>query len=181
MGHCLGCHTGCCRAFAVPVSGADILRIMSATGQTFREVACRWEDPQGEIDRGHAPHFHFADDPETPYVICLLHEPSDSFPGTTRCKFIHELPPAEGQQSGASQCSIYTDRPGTCRVFPAKSDDLVQIDLQTVPEYGRAEQQPAYKLCPVQWQLTDLNPFEILQEIRCTTEEMQLFRLVARM
>src|SRR5690606_34649025 len=27
MGLCSGCHAGCCRSFAVPVSGADVLRI----------------------------------------------------------------------------------------------------------------------------------------------------------
>ena len=52
------------------------------------------------------------------------------------------------EQRGANSSTSFLPLRGTYRVFPTKSDDLVQIDLQTVPEYDRDEQQPAYKLMP---------------------------------
>jgi hypothetical protein len=58
---CESCHAGCCRAFAVPITGADILRIEGRLGLDFREFACRWSGPDGAISRNAAPQFVFDD------------------------------------------------------------------------------------------------------------------------
>ena len=65
MSPCEDCHAGCCRSFAVPVSGADIMRIENGLGLSFWDFVCRWEDPDGRIALNYAPHFFFEDEPET--------------------------------------------------------------------------------------------------------------------
>ncbi len=84
------CHAGCCRSFAVPVTGADILRIQREQQLSFWDFVCRWEDPESKIARNYAPHFHFADEPDTPFVVCLTHTASQSFPETSKCGFLVE-------------------------------------------------------------------------------------------
>ena len=173
MGLCGTCHGGCCRAFAVPISGSDILRIMTRPQTTFWDVACRWEDAEGKIAGNLAPHFHFSDEPETPFVICLLRSPSQQFPGTECCKFLQELPASSEAPLGRSECGIYHERPGACRIFPATLDDDERI---TFRDTGcSAATPPALRLCPRPWQMSDSNPLQILQDLRSAGQEMRLF------
>ena len=90
---CESCHAGCCRAFAVPVTGDDILRIERDIGLEFWDFVCRWADKDGQIARNHAPHFHFSDEPQTPFVICLAQEQSLFLGETAKCRFLVECPP----------------------------------------------------------------------------------------
>ena len=116
MSLCATCHAGCCRSFVVPLTGADILRIIAQRQLSFWDFACRWADPEGTIALKYAPHFHFRDQPETPFVISLIQEYSSQFPGTTRCKFLAEGPQTSERPLGISQCGIYGERPSACRV-----------------------------------------------------------------
>ena len=61
MAPCQSCHAGCCRSFAVPITGADIVTIERRFGHSFWDFVCRWVDPEGKIARGRVPHFYFAD------------------------------------------------------------------------------------------------------------------------
>lgn len=182
MSPCESCHAGCCRSFAVPVSGADVLRIERELGLEFHEFACRWNDEDGSIAKDVAPQFFFADEPETPFVICLTHTLSDYFPGTSKCKFLRESPPDAEHPQGQARCSIYAHRPGACRAFPLKlnpSGDLAII--QPVPECGRpGNTHPVYDLCPREWQPEDVEPISAVQDLVVARHEMTFFHDLAK-
>lgn len=181
MSVCDSCHAGCCRSFAVPVTGADILRLERAEGLDFWDFACRWADPLGHIARNYAPHFHFRDEPQTPFVICLTHVPSVSFPGTTKCRFLKETPPSEEHPNGLGRCGVYEARPGACRAFPTKLNSSNELAvIYDVPERGRAVDSPAYNLCPRPWEPADFEPISTLQDLVVARFEMNFFHQLAR-
>ncbi len=179
MGICDSCHSGCCRSFAVPISGADIHQFTHKQNLNFWDFACRWEDAEGLISRNLAPHFHFADDPGTPFVICLKHIPSVSFPGTTKCRFLMECLPDEEHPKGLGRCGNYQNRPQTCRCFPAKLNDSNELAiLYDIPANGR-NGEPAYDLCSRQWTASDLDPTDTIQSLIIARYEMTFFSKIA--
>lgn len=182
MSPCESCHAGCCRSFAVPVTGADILRIERDYGLRFEEFVCRWDDADGTIARDRAPHFRFSDAPQTPFVICLKHEPSDAFPGTTRCRFLREGPRDAEHPLGRARCGIYRSRPAACRTFPAKLNQTGELAILTdIPLRGRAGEHPAYELCPRSWETADLDPIDAVQELVVARFEMDFFTQLAEL
>lgn len=178
---CDGCAAGCCRAFAVPLTGFDIVRIMRRQGLGFWDFVARWEDAGGSISRGVAPHFHFADLPDVPFVIGLLHHESRAFPGATRCRFLQEREPTAEAPDGTGRCGMYADRPLACRIFPARIGPDGELGIAPVDEYGREERHEAYRLCPRSWTLDDLNAEEALRDLRTAAREMQHFKLAAEL
>jgi Fe-S-cluster containining protein len=181
MSPCAGCHAGCCRAFAVPVTGADILRIERELGWSFWDFVCRWEDRDGAIAGEMAPQFYFDDEPETPFAICLLQNASRNFPATSKCRFLMEEPPTKEHPLGTAQCGIYGVRPGTCRAFPTRFHPSgLLVSLHEVPERGRpAEQGEAYRLCPRPWEPAEVDPISAPQDLVVLRYEMQFFAHVA--
>ena len=181
MIQCATCHAGCCRTYVVPLTGADILRIISRRQLSFWDFACRWADPNGAIAREYAPHFHFRDQPDTPYVISLIQEYSSHFPGTTRCKFLAEGAPTAQHPLGISQCGNYEDRPSACRVFPTKFDRTGELAvLCDMPSVGRGGSHPVYQLCPQKWEPNDLDPIQQVQDLVVAKYEMDFFFKLAR-
>lgn len=181
MSQCATCHAGCCRSFAVPVTGADILRISTHLGLSFWDFVCRWADPQGMIARNHAPQFFFADEPDTPFVICLLHQESRVFAGTTKCQFLQEAAPTPGHPLGTAHCGIYENRPSACRAFPAKLDRSGELAIiYNVPESASGATHPAYTLCARQWTPADLDPIQVVQDLVVATYEMNFFHRLAQ-
>ena len=177
---CDSCHGGCCRSFAVPVTGADILRLERALPLEFWQFVCRWADPQGHIARNHAPHFHFADEPATPFVICLMHSQSHFLHGTTKCRFLMECEPDEAHPLGRARCGVYGQRPGACRAFPARLDESGELVLLTgVPERGRAGGERAYDLCPRPWEPADVDALTAIPDLIVGRHEMEFFRRLA--
>lgn len=183
MSPCHGCHAGCCRAFAVPVTGADVLRLERDLGLGFWQLACRWEDRDGTISAGVVPQLHFDDDPDVPYVLSLLHEPSRNFPRTTKCRFLVEEPPTQEFPLGRANCSVYESRPLACRVFPTKLSDTGALAvLRQVPTHGRAnDESPAYDLCPRQWDVADVDPVSAVPDLIVLQFELKFFQQVAVM
>src|SRR5262245_54659649 len=176
MGQCATCHAGCCRSFAVPVTGADILRIMSQKKLAFWDFVCRWADPEGNIALKYAPHFHFRDQPETPFVISLIQDESRQFPGTTRCKFLAEGPQSREHPLGSSQCGIYGERPCACRVFPTKFDHSGELAvIYDVHQEGNAGGHPIYRHCPRRWTPEDPDPLQQVQDLVLPKFEMDFF------
>ena len=176
---CVGCHAGCCRSFAVPVTGADVLRIERDLNLTFWDFGCRWADPEGKIARKYAPHFFFSDEPQTPFVICLRHEASATFPDTTKCRFLVETPPTAEKPLGQGSCGIHPSRPSACRAFPTKfnvTGDLAVI--HDVPPQGR-ENLPVYSLCARQWKPEEIDPLQAPQDLAVAKYEMDFFRSIA--
>jgi len=180
MGICDSCHAGCCRAFAVPVTGADIIAIQRALGLPFEEFVRRVPDPSGRIANGGVPHFSFDDSPETPYVICLTHVPSPFHGHSTKCRFLIECPPDEDHPLGRARCGIYAVRPFACRVFPTKfnaTHDLAVVC--NVPDRLRDNANPAYTLCPRPWEPADVDPIQSVQDLAVVKYELAFFRQVA--
>ena len=177
---CSGCHAGCCRAYAVPLTGRDIFRIVTQKQVPFWRFVCRWADPSGRISRDIAPHFFFADDRQTPYVIALLQTESRVFPGTRRCVFLNESGPAGNAGGTTGRCAIYDNRPVACRVFPARLDEVGALAVHAVPEPTGESAHPAYKLCSRPWSVEDLNRDEALKSLKECGREMELFHAVAR-
>src|SRR5579872_637740 len=82
---CASCHSSCCRKFTVPLTTADIRRIVNDKNIRIWDFICCWSDIDNSIARGIVPHFYFDDAPGTPYVIGILHSDSKQFPGTRKC------------------------------------------------------------------------------------------------
>jgi Fe-S-cluster containining protein len=180
MSPCENCHAGCCRSFAIPVTGADIQRIERDLSLDFWNFTCRWADPTGQIAQNHAPQFYFEDDPRTPFVICLTHQKSTFLHGTTKCQFLIEGQPDQDHPLGQARCGIYHQRPATCRVFPTKLNETGELAiLNEVPERGRGEEEPAYSLCPTAWKTTDLDPVSTIQNLVIAKFEMSFFHQIA--
>ncbi len=176
MSQCATCHAGCCRSFVVPLTGSDVLRIIYGKNLSFWDFACRWPDPDGKIALKYAPHFHFRDQPQTPFVISLIQESSSQFPGTPRCKFLAEGPQSAEHPLGISQCGIYGERPSACRVFPTKFDRSGELAvIYDVPAAGRDGSHPVYRLCPRTWRPEDLDPIQQLQDLVVARYEMNFF------
>ena len=179
MSQCLDCHAGCCRSFAVPITGADVLRIERQLGLNFWQFACRWADPDGKIARKYAPHFYFNDEPQTPFVLCLRHEASEFHPGTTKCRFLMESEPTRDQPRGQARCGAYASRPMACRAFPTKFNMTGELAvIHDVPAQGR-ENLPIYSLCPRQWKPEEIDPLQAPQDLAVAKYEMDFFRSMA--
>ncbi|QDT18122.1 hypothetical protein CA12_42620 [Alienimonas californiensis] len=177
---CDGCHAGCCRSFAVPVTGADVFRLTRETGRSFWEVACRWPDAEGKISRRYAPVLYFADDPQAATVLCLTHEPSATLPGSTKCRFLQETPPTAENPRGTGRCGVYGQRPASCRSFPLRfASDGHLVKVHDVPARGRSGTHPAYELCPRPWTAEDVDPLTAPGELAAARWEMDFFRRVA--
>jgi Fe-S-cluster containining protein len=176
---CTGCHAGCCRAYAVPLTGRDIFRIVTERKIPFWKFACRWADPEGAMARGIAPHFFFDDDPRTPFTIGMLQNESQLFPGTRKCCFLEEGPPTPEAPRGSGRCAIYDDRPVACRVFPSRFDEAGELAVHAVPTPSGERRHEAYALCPRPWKVSDLIREEALQSLRECASEMELFHAVA--
>ncbi|MFH1264305.1 MAG: YkgJ family cysteine cluster protein [Planctomycetota bacterium] len=180
MGPCQSCHAGCCRTFAVPVSGADIIRIESELGLGFWDFVCRWADAESKIALKYAPHFHFSDEPKTPFVICLAHSASAYFPQTTKCLFLREGSPDEERPLGEARCGIHKSRPSACRAFPTKLSEAGNLAIiRDVPERGRPGDSPIYELCPRPWEPDDFNRLEAVQDLVIAKFEMAVFHSLA--
>lgn len=178
---CDGCHAGCCRSFAIPISGADAMRLERA-GHGFWDFACRWEDREGRIANGYAPHLFFADEPETPFVFGLRQDESRVFAGTPKCLFLEETGPRPGRPLGTGHCGVYGERPAACRVFPKNLADGGQmVQLQPVPDRGRDGENPVFDLCPRPWTAADIDPIEAPSEIVSAEFEMLFFTKIVRL
>jgi hypothetical protein len=182
MGMCDSCHAGCCRAFAVPVTGADILAIQRRLGLAFEEFVRKVADPSGRIANGAVPHFTFEEAPEIPYVICLDHVSSAFHPQSTKCRFLIECPPDAEHPLGRARCGIYGVRPSACRVFPTKfnptNDMALVVDL---PQRVRDSSNPAYTLCPRPWEPADIDPIQAVQDLAVVKYELAFFRQVGQL
>jgi len=178
---CQSCHAGCCRAFAVPITGADILRLERSTGLTFWDFVCRWEDLAGQIAGDYVPHLYFDDEPATPFTLCLLHEPSQLFPTTSKCRLLHETPADAQSPRGTSSCGVYGSRPMACRVFPLRTNTNSPLAiLADVPSHGRpSDGHEAYQLCPRPWRPDDVDPIQAPQDLAVSAYESSFFHQVA--
>lgn len=175
---CGGCHAGCCRAFAVPLTGSDVVRIIQEQRHSFAEFVCRWADLDGSISRQIAPQFRFEDDPETPFVIGLLQNESSAFPGTRKCRFLIETAEHTGTGTSRSTCSIYESRPAACRVFPFRFEPSGSVGIQPDVTKNDGKSIPA-SLCPSAWNVSAEQRWQAEIDLGDCLQQMALFRLIA--
>ncbi len=147
---------------------------------SFWDFVCRWEDPEGEIAQKYAPQFYFEDEPETPFVICLIRGESETWPGTGKCMFLQESATSEEHPLGTAHCGIYESRPAACRAFPLKLNESSELAIITdVPERGRLSTDPIYTLCPRPWETSDCEPVQAVQDLIVAKYEMRFFHSIA--
>lgn len=111
---CMGCG-GCCTHSVVPITDADVKRIMKHTGLPADKIV-RFID-QSEVEK---------DDQDESWVhlsygkrVMVLQRAND------RCKFLDD----------DNRCTVYTARPMTCRTFPLQvylNDDNTAIENITL-------------------------------------------------
>lgn len=158
------------------MTGTDILRLQKAD-HSFWDFGCRWQDEGGAISQNYAPQIYFADEPTTPFVVCIRQVPSEVIPGTDRCRFLSESVNEKGEITAG--CSVYDSRPAACRVFPLKfspTRELVQLENPSPPK--RASQHPAYQLCPRPWTTDDVDHIESAGILASAEYEMEFFKSV---
>jgi hypothetical protein len=146
---------------------------------SFWDFVCRWADPEGLIAGKFAPHFRFADEPETPFVLCLMRNASQHFPGTSKCVFLRETPSTPEHPLGTAECSIYHQRPGTCRVFPMTFDDAGSPRFRDVGGCHGGGEPHVYQLCPRKWEAADIEPAAALRALRRVSSDMTFFHQLA--
>ena len=176
---CASCHAGCCRAYAVPLTGRDVFRIVSELKIPFWKFVCRWPDPSCAISRGVAPHFFFDDDRRMPYVIGLRQTESSVFPGLRKCIFLDETDPRRKLEGGTWRCSIYEHRPGACRIFPSRVEEAGALEVYAVRERTAKLPHAVYELCPRPWSASDLDPVAAVEDLASCATEMELFQAIA--
>ncbi|OGI01310.1 MAG: hypothetical protein A2Y25_00940 [Candidatus Melainabacteria bacterium GWF2_37_15] len=157
---CKTCNAGCCRAFRVPVTGFDILRIMR-TIDIDPYFFCGVEEITGErLEKalGKDPLFLFTDRGEPKYFEIYLKSVEGKYFGFHgKCIFLQEWDAKELNSQEIDgiigRCGIYDCRPLTCRTYPSKIDKdgkLYMFDPyyeHTDPENKRWQALP-YGLCP---------------------------------
>ncbi len=156
---CKSCAGGCCRAFNVPITGFDILRIMR-TLDMDPFFFCGVAEISGEkLEKGLGkdPLFLFTDSGEAKYYeIFLKRVFSKYFETSYKCIFLQEW---DAKEYGSAElegivgrCGIYDIRPLTCRNYPAKIDKDRKLYMydpyyeHTNPENKRWSSLP-YGLC----------------------------------
>ncbi|HSA07283.1 MAG TPA: YkgJ family cysteine cluster protein [Candidatus Gastranaerophilales bacterium] len=164
---CKACAGGCCRAFNVPITGFDILRIMR-TIDIDPFFFCGVEEISGErLEKGleKDPLFIFTDSGEPKYYeIYLKRVFSKCYEMSLKCIFLQEWDAKElGSQEVEGiigRCGIYDCRPLACRNYPAKIDKENKLSMynpyyeHTNPENKRWKSLP-YGLCPRPVELDD--------------------------
>ena len=157
---CKTCAGGCCRAFNIPITGFDILRIMR-TIDIDPFFFCGVKEITGERlekDLGKNPQFLFTDSGEARYYeIFMKRTFSRYFEGTLKCIFLQEWDAKEYDSAELEgiigRCGIYDCRPLACRNYPAKIDKDNKFFMydpyfeHTNPENKRWQDLP-YGLCP---------------------------------
>ncbi len=176
---CSGCHAGCCRGAALPLTGRDIFRIVTDLKVPFWKFVCRWADPLCSLARGIAPHFFFDDDRQTPYVIGLRQTESRVFPGTQKCVFLDESAPDANAPRLTGRCSIYEHRPVGCRIYPSRLDEAGAWGTRVIPEPASERVHEVYRPCPRPWSVFDFDLEGALHHLRACRTEMELFHAIA--
>ena len=179
-GSAISCHAGCCRAFAVPVTGADIVAIKRRLGLPFDDFIRRLPDHAGSPgERGRAA-LSFEDTPATPYVICLSHTRSEFHAELHKCRFLIECAPDEEFPVGARPLR---DLWRAAFRLPGVSHEIQRDQRpgsrRDIPERLRQNANPAYTLCPRPWQPEDVDPIQAVQDLAVLKYELAFFWQVA--
>jgi len=99
---------------------------------------------------------------------------------TTKCRFLVECAPDEESPLGQARCGIYNARPGACRAFPTRLNETGELAIiHEVPSNGRSGEDPAYDLCPRQWEPDDFDHLQTIQSLVVAKHEINFFHQLA--
>ncbi len=104
----IGCFNKCCSAMRINLTPYDIFRLKNRLGLSYDEFLIKYTQPAA-IDR-------------TPLPIVVLKLLDDE---TKTCPFL----------SGQDGCSVYTDRPSTCRYYPIGRVHMKKVDQPELREF----------------------------------------------
>jgi len=129
---CVGCG-GCCTHSIVPVTDSDIKRLMRRTGKSADELVRFYDTTDVEFDQ-EDPHWIEMDYGKR--TIALKKK-------NGKCRFLDDN----------NRCTVYTDRPATCRTFPLAIDldqkgNFASITLNRIikQSYPYGAKQPVQKI-----------------------------------
>ena len=183
---CGECTCGCCRKFAIPITGYDILKIsknLKININSFIEIDPvpeeRIEDESSIVGL-----FKFAESASDGfYKFCMKKVESSLVPGVFKCIFLQEWynnPDNPSVENIVARCGIYGNRPTICAAFPAtvdKSGYFAVIVSKKITE----EDNILYKLCPREIVREDFpqNSESILRTVLMNKYEQDFFKTIA--
>lgn len=146
MKPCFKCQSGCCRTNDIPLTGYDVMQVMSilklhpAAFVDFVEITTDEENLLNE------PLIHFAKK-ENPHVMRLKKIQSKEEPAVKKCYFLAEWKDLKGKLN--ARCGIYSLMPLYCTTWPAEFDENgLFIEYKDVVATAPPVSHELYRLCP---------------------------------
>lgn len=180
---CKTCHAGCCRNFAIGLTGYDLLKIskfLDLDYPSFAQIIPVKEKEEIERQSNFSALFLFSDkELRTYYRFCLLMDESRLAEGTLKCMFLEE----EGLKDKIiAKCSIYECRPLVCATFPSKFDPTEKqgIVFNVEPD-NLLSSHDVYNLCPRKITRDDIENShdEIMKNLILRKYEVDFFKNLA--
>jgi len=152
---CESCHSGCCRKYAVALTGYDILNIsktLKIDPLSFAEISPVENDENIEYQSKYTALFKFTDEnKDIFYRFNLKMNESELVPGTLKCQFLLEQysdPSNLCIEGIVGRCEIYSCRPFVCAAYPAIFDATEkQGVIKNVGAKSKSSEHPIYNLC----------------------------------
>lgn len=185
---CESCHSGCCRNYAVGLTGYDILNIaktLNVDPVSFVQIIPVKDENDIEYKSKYAALFRFTDVEDTFYLFGMRMTESQLVQGTIKCHFLLEWylnPHKPSLDSIIARCGIYNCRPLTCSSFPYKLDTTEKfanvLDLTSNNNKGV---HPVYNVCSRKITRDDLPESSdgILQDLVMRKYELEYFKDMA--
>jgi len=150
---CESCHSGCCRKYAVALTGYDILNIsktLKIDPLSFIEIS---PVENIEYQSTYTTLFKFTDEnSDIFYRFNLKMNESQLVPGTIKCQFLlewHNDPSNPCIEGIIAKCGIYNCRPFVCTAYPAKFDITEKRGIiVNVGSKSESSEHRIYNLCP---------------------------------
>ncbi len=165
---CVSCHSGCCRAYRLPITIFDFVEITEQLGlqDALKGITFEVErfNPNYTMNPRSAFPFVFDDEQKKGkhYTLALKRIKSELFPDTVKCYFLEEAertaPINNPDSSGLNDhpgskysgyCSIYDTRPSMCRTYPIVfNEDSYRSVLKRRTDPSKSKEKNVYKICP---------------------------------
>lgn len=153
---CETCHAGCCRNFAIGLTGYDILNIhttLKVDYSSFIQIIPVQNEEDIKYQAKYAALFRFSDcETGIYYRFSMRMSKSPIITDTIKCIFLMEwlnepLNPSNDKIN--SKCGIYNCRPLICSTFPSKFDMTgKQGIIFNVNSSNLNQGNPIYNQCP---------------------------------
>lgn len=184
---CESCGSGCCRKYAIALTGYDILNIsktLSIDPSSFIQLSPVEGVENIEYQSKYTALFKFTDEnSDIFYRFNLKMNESQLVPGTLKCQFLMEWhndtlnPSVEGI---VAKCGIYSCRPFVCTAYPATFDVTEKRGIVKNIK-NESSEHPIYNLCPRKITDKDLSGSSdhIMQALIMRKYELEYFKNLA--